>query len=132
MAEEKERFQSWTGMRAQTAEQMMKAVANLSPWAMMGHATKHIAAVFTHTQKLSQAAGLHDRMKIHAEHAQMHIDLFQERAKELSEAMEVASNLVGAVASQFRLHKHLGEATKATQSKASDRKPHKPRSKSKS
>jgi hypothetical protein len=103
----------------QTAEQMMKGVANLTPWGIMHHATKHVAAALTFTQKLSQATDLHDRMRIHAEHAQMHMDLFNERAKHLGDAMAVASNLVGTVASQMRLHKHLGQ----TAGKSSEHKP---------
>ena len=102
-----------------TAEQMMKGAVNLTPWGSMHRATKHVAAALTFAQKLSQATDLNDRMRIHAEHAQMHLDLFNERAKELGDAMAVASNLVGAVASQMRLHKQLGETAR----KSSEHKP---------
>lgn len=111
---------------------MMKGAANLTPWGIMHHATKHVAAALTFTQKLSQATDLHDRMRIHAEHAQMHIDLFNERAKHLGEAMAVASNLVGAVASQMRLHQQLGgTARKSSAHKPTEGEGHTPSSRSK-
>jgi hypothetical protein len=105
MAQESEH----AGTADQAAEQMLKQVANLTPWGIMQHARRHIAAAFTFTQKLSQAADLQDRVRIHAEHAKMHIDLFNELAKELSDAMAVASNLVGAVVSQLHVHKHQSD-----------------------
>jgi len=46
-------------------------------------------------------------MSVHAEHAQMHIDLFNERAKELSDVMVVAGNIMGAVVGQLRRHKNI-------------------------
>jgi hypothetical protein len=98
----------------------------------MHHATKHVAAALTFTQKLSQATDLDDRMRIHAEHAQTHIDLFNERAKELGDAMAVAGNFVGAIVSQLRLHAHLGEmARKSSAHKAADREGQTPISRSK-
>jgi Phasin protein len=119
MAKETGSSQHRTGAPNRTAEQMMKGMANLTPLGIMHHATKHVTAALTFTRKLSQATDLHDRMRIHAEHAQMHIELFNERAKHLGNAMAVARNLVGAVASQMRLHQHLGEAA----GKSSEHKP---------
>src|SRR6201982_3491275 len=90
--------QTGTGDQTQTAEKIIKGVANLIPMGMLNHAKDHATAAFTFTKKLSQATDVHDRMRIHAEHAQMHIELFNERAKHLGDAMAVARNLVGAVA----------------------------------
>lgn len=112
MAKETGPSQPRAGTAERTAEQMMKGAASLTPWGIMHHATKHFTAALTFTQKLGQATDLQDRMRIHAEHAQMHIDLFNERAKQLGDAMAVASNLVNAVASQLRLHKQLGETAR--------------------
>jgi len=103
MAKETEPSQSWT------AEQMTKRIANLSPWGSMRHATKHVSATITHARKLSEAEDLQDRLRIHAEHVKMHIDLFNARAKELGDAAAVAGNLIGAVVSQLHWHKHLSD-----------------------
>jgi hypothetical protein len=49
------------------------------------------------------------------------VDLFNERAKELTEMMGVVGNFIGAVVSQYRLHKNLGEmARKSSAHKAAD------------
>lgn len=109
MAKETGPSQHRTRAADETADQMMKDVANLFPLGTMNHATKHVAAALTFTQKLSQATDVHDRMRIHAEHAQMHLDLFQKRAKELTEAMAVVGNFMGAVVQQMRMHKNLGD-----------------------
>jgi hypothetical protein len=109
MAKQTGPSQPKTGMTEQTAGQVTKRIANLSPWGSMHHATKHVAAAFRHAQSLSQATDLHDRLRIHAEHVKTHIDLFNERAKELSDAVAVASNFIGTVVSQVHWHKHLSD-----------------------
>jgi hypothetical protein len=109
MAKEKGSSQPRTAKTEQTAEHLTKRMANLSPWGSMHHATKHVAAALTHVQKLSQATDLQDRLRIHAEHVKTHVDLFNERAKELSDAVAVASNLIGGVVSHLHWHKHLGD-----------------------
>jgi Phasin protein len=119
MAKETGHSQHRTRTADQTTGQMMKGVANLTPLGIMHHATKHVTAALTFTQKLSQAKDLHDRMRIHAEHAQTHIELFNERAKHLGDAMAMASNLVSTVAAQMRLQKHFGE----TAGESSEHKP---------
>jgi hypothetical protein len=96
-----------TGPADQAAEQMLKRVLSLTPWGIMHHATKHVAAAVTFTHKLSQAADLQDRMKIHAEHAKMHVDLMNDRAKELSDTMAVAGNIIGAIVQQLHVYKNL-------------------------
>jgi Phasin protein len=132
MAKETGPTQHRTRTADQTAEQMMKGVANLIPMGMIHHATKHVTAALTFTRKLSQATDVHDRMKIHAEHAQMHLDLFHERAKELTEAMAVAGNFMGAVVSQMRLHKNLGDmARKSSAHKSAEGEGHTPSPRSK-
>jgi hypothetical protein len=107
MAKETGHSQPRTETADQAAEQMIKTVLNLTPWGIMHHARKHVAAAFTFTQKIGQASDLQDRMRVHAEHAQMHIDLFNERAKELSDVMAVAGNLMGAVVGQLHRHKNI-------------------------
>jgi len=109
MVQESGHSQTRTGTTDRDAEQMLKRVAKLTPWGIMHHAQRHVAAAFTFAQKLSQADDLQDRMRIHSEHAKMHFDLFNERAKELSDAMAVASNLVGAVVSQLHVHKQQSD-----------------------
>lgn len=132
MAKETGSSQHRTRTADQTAEQMTKGVANLIPMGMMHHATKHVAAALTFTQKLSQATDVHDRMRIHAEHAQTHIDLFNELAKELTEAIAVAGNFMGAVVSQMRLHRNLGDmARKSSARKSAEGEDHTPSSRSK-
>jgi hypothetical protein len=96
----------------QAAEQMMKTVLNLTPFGIMHHATKHFAAAFTFAQRLTQATDLLDRARIHAEHAQSHINLFNERAKELSAMMAVAGNFAGAMVEQLRLHQQYTDITR--------------------
>ena len=132
MAKEAGSSQPRTGAADHATQRMMKSAASLSPLGIMHHATKHASAAVTFTQKLSQTRDLHDRMRIHTEHTQMHIDLFKERAKELSDAMEVFSNFVNAVASQLRMHKQLGEVTtKAFAEKPADEEGQTPGSRSK-
>jgi len=63
------------------------------------HATRHAHAAATYAQKLSQATDLHDRLRAHAEFVQMHVDMCNERAKLLNEAVTVAGNLMGAFVS---------------------------------
>jgi hypothetical protein len=93
----------------QTDKRIVHRMANLSPWGSMHHATKHVNAAVTFAQKLSQARDLQDRARIHAEHMKTHIDLFNERARELSDAMAAAGNLVGAVVSHLHWHTRLNE-----------------------
>ena len=132
MAKETGSSQHRTATADQTAEQMMKGVANLIPLGTINHATKHVAATLTFTQKLSQATDVHDRMRIHAEHAQMHLNLFHERAKELTEAMAVVGNFMGAVVQQMRLHKNLGDmARKSSAHKSAEGEGHTSSSRSK-
>jgi hypothetical protein len=75
----------------------------------MSHATKHATATSTYVQKLSQAADMHDRFKAHAEFVHMHIDMCNERAKVLSDAVAVAGNLMGAFVSILHRRKLLDE-----------------------
>ena len=65
-------------------------------------AAENVTAAFTFVQRLSQAAGLQDMVRIQAEFVQMQIDIFNERAKELSDAGAAASNIIGAFASLLR------------------------------
>jgi hypothetical protein len=122
MAKEAGSSQHRTGPADQTAaEQILKGAANLIPMGMMHHAKNHATATFEFTKKLSQAKDIHDRVRIHAEHAQAHVNLFNERAKELTEMMGVVANFVGAVVSQYRLHKNLGDmARQSSAHKAAD------------
>jgi hypothetical protein len=78
-------------------------------WTRWGitHANKHATAASTYLQKLSQATDLHDRAKAHAEFVQMHIDMCNERAKVLSDAVAAASNFMGAFVPLLQRHKHL-------------------------
>lgn len=112
MAKKTGHSQPRTETADQAAEQMIKSVLNLTPFGIMHHATKHVAAAFTFAQQLTQAADLHDRVRIHAEHAQKHIDLFNDRAKELSDVMAVASNFAGAMVQQLRLHQRYADMTR--------------------
>jgi|SRR6266566_2637673 hypothetical protein len=75
----------------------------------ISHTTKHAAAASTYAQKLSQAADLHDRVKAHAEFVHMHIDMCNERAKVLSEAVAAAGNLMGAFVSILHRRKLLDD-----------------------
>ena len=77
MAKEAGSSQPRTGAADHATQRMMKSAASLSPLGIMHHATKHASAAVTFTQKLSQTRDLHDRMRIHTEHTQMHIDLFK-------------------------------------------------------
>ena len=130
MANGTERFQS--SMSTATAEQVAEQIIrqfqqtvehycswlqnnmSASPWGM-GYATlaiaariastsvaENVTAGFTFVQKLSQAASLQDVARIQAEFTQMQINMFDERAKELSDGVAVASNLVGALFSLLR------------------------------
>ena len=75
----------------------------------MRHATKHANAASTYVQKLSQAGDLHDRFKAHAEFVHMHIDMCNERAKMLSDAVGVATNFMSAFVSILHRRKLLDE-----------------------
>jgi hypothetical protein len=128
MAKETERFQSSTTTAEQAAEQIMRQFQqtvehyfrwlqnnmSASPWGMSyatlaiaariatTSAAENVTAVFTLLQKLSQAAGLQDLARIQAEFVQMQTDMFNERAKELGDAVAAASNLMGAFVSLSR------------------------------
>jgi hypothetical protein len=105
MAKETEPF-TWTG------------------WGMR-HATKHAHAASTYAQKLSQAADLHDRVKAHAEFVQMHIDMCNERAKVLSDAVAAAGNFMGAFVSILHRRKLLDDMVRnsTTSKEAAGEKP---------
>jgi hypothetical protein len=75
----------------------------------MNHAKKHTTAASTYLHKLSQAGDLHDRAKAHAEFVQMHIDMCNERATKLSEAVAAASNFMGAFVSLLQRRQHLDD-----------------------
>jgi hypothetical protein len=87
MAKRPERF-SWTG------------------WGV-SHATRHANAAATYAQKLSQATDLHDRFRAHAEFVHMYVDMCNERAKLLNDAVAVAGNLMGAFVSILHRGKFL-------------------------
>jgi hypothetical protein len=121
----------WPGTSGQAAEQIAKqvqqTVANYfglfqnisaSAWGAghpakhvtgwgMSHATKHAEAVSAYVQKLSQATDVHDRLNAHASFVHMQIEMCQERAKVLHDAVAAASNLMGAWVSLLRWHGHL-------------------------
>jgi len=75
----------------------------------MNHAKKHATAASTYLHKLSQAGDLHDRAKAHAEFVQMHIDMCNERATKLSEAVAAASNFMGVFVSLLQRRQHLDD-----------------------
>jgi hypothetical protein len=75
----------------------------------ISHATRHANAATTYAQKLSQAADLRDRLRAHAEFVHMHIDMCNERAKLLNEAVAVAGNLMGGFVSILHRSKLLDE-----------------------
>jgi hypothetical protein len=105
-------FQYSKGIAQQTAEQIMKqnqgAMENyfswlqntmsVSPWGstdlnkkLPTYATENVTAAVTFVQKLSQAKDLQDVIKIQTEFVQMQIDTFNQRAKELGEAVMAAT-----------------------------------------
>jgi hypothetical protein len=65
----------------------------------VSHATRHANAAATYAQKLSQATDLQDRLRAHAEFVHMYVDMCNDRAKLLNEAVAVAGNLMGAFVS---------------------------------
>jgi len=73
----------------------------------VSHATRHANAAATYAQKLSQATDLHDRLRAHAEFVHMYVDMCNERAKLLNEAVTVAGNLMGAFVSILHRGKFL-------------------------
>jgi hypothetical protein len=75
----------------------------------MSHAIKHATAASTYLQKLSQARDVDDRVKAHTEFVQMHVDMCNERAKKLSEAVAAAGNFMGAFVSLLQHRKHLDD-----------------------
>jgi hypothetical protein len=99
MAKRPERF-SWTG------------------WGV-SHTTKHANAAATYAQKLSQATDLHDRLRAHAEFVHMHVDMWNDRAKFLSDAVAVAGNLMGAFVSILHRRKLLDDMAARNSSRPS-------------
>jgi hypothetical protein len=71
----------------------------------ISHTTKHANAATTYAQKLSQATDVHDRLRAHAEFVHMHVDMWNDRAKFLSDAVAAAGNLMGAFVSILQRRK---------------------------
>jgi hypothetical protein len=122
MAKETGPFQASTGMAEEIIEQITKQIQetmvnyfgwlqnnmSASTWGM-SYATENVIAAFTFVRKLSQAKDLQDVVTIQTEFVQMQVDMFNERAKELSDAIAAARNVVAAFVSLLHYRKLLDE-----------------------
>jgi Phasin protein len=74
---------------------------------LLSHATDHVSAASTFVSKLSKAADLQEVVKIQLEFVQTRMTMFNERTKEIGDAVAAATNRLGAFTSLLNWQKVL-------------------------
>jgi hypothetical protein len=70
-------------------------------------AANQATAVCTYLQNLSQAADVNDRVKVHTEFVHNQMQMFNDRAKAMSEAVAKASDFMGVFVSLLQRRKQF-------------------------